>query len=72
MATTPGDAAGRELLAVHTSSYGDQEPEAFYRDMIASRRLVIRVHLEHVYGIIATGGRRPQPKSRTVAGEEPG
>jgi hypothetical protein len=31
--------------------------------MIAQRRLVVRLHVDHVYGLIAAGGRRPRPKS---------
>jgi hypothetical protein len=29
--------------------------------MIARRRLVIKLDLDHVYGVIAAGGRRPVP-----------
>jgi hypothetical protein len=60
--TVPGDAAGRELLAVHSSFYGEQDPDAFYRQMVANKRLVIRLHVEHLYGIAATGGPRPIPR----------
>jgi PPOX class probable F420-dependent enzyme len=60
--TTPGDEAGGELLAVHSSFYGEQDPDAFYQQMVANRRLVIRLHVEHLYGIAATGGPRPVPR----------
>ena|ERR1700728_162888 len=61
VAATPGDSACRELLSVHTSFYGELEPDSFYQEMIANKRLVIRVRLERVYGVISPGGRRPQP-----------
>jgi PPOX class probable F420-dependent enzyme len=59
VAADPGDQACRELLEVHTAFYGRQDEDAFFAEMIARRRLVIRLSLEHVYGVIATGGRRP-------------
>jgi hypothetical protein len=30
--------------------------------MIAGLRLVVRLHVTHVYGVIAAGGRRPVPR----------
>jgi PPOX class probable F420-dependent enzyme len=63
VAARAGDQACRELLAVHSSFYGALEPEAFYEEMIANKRLVITIHLDHVYGIIAAGGRRPVEKA---------
>jgi len=59
VAQDPGDAATAELLAVHSSFYGPQQADEFYAAMIADRRLVIRLHVQHVYGLIASGGRRP-------------
>jgi PPOX class probable F420-dependent enzyme len=60
-AADPGDEACRELLAVHSAFYGPQDEDALFAEMIARRRLVIRLGLEHVYGVIASGGRRPLP-----------
>lgn len=54
-----GDAACRELLEVHSAFYGPQDEDAFFAEMIARRRLVIQLSLDRVYGVIATGGRRP-------------
>ncbi len=60
VAAIPGDQACQELLAVHTAFYGTLDTNAFFDEMITGRRLVVRVDLHHVYGIIATGGRRPR------------
>ena len=62
-AAGPGDEACRELLEVHSAFYGPQDQDAFFTEMIARRRLVIRLSLDRVYGVIATGGRRPLPVS---------
>jgi PPOX class probable F420-dependent enzyme len=51
IASDPGDEAGRELLAVHTAFYGDQDPGDFYPTMITARRLVVRLHVQRVYGV---------------------
>ena len=58
-AADPGDEACGELLDVHSAFYGPQEEDAFFAEMIAARRLVIRLSLDHVYGVIVPGGRRP-------------
>ena len=58
-AAEPGDEACRELLEVHSAFYGPQDQDAFFAEMAARRRLVIRLDLERVYGVIAPGGRRP-------------
>ena len=60
-AAEPGDEACGELLEVHSAFYGQQDHDAFFAEMIARRRLVIRLDLDHVYGVIAAGGRRPVP-----------
>jgi hypothetical protein len=44
---------------VHSAFYGPQDEDAFFAEMITRRRLVIRLGLEHVYGVMASGGRRP-------------
>jgi hypothetical protein len=58
-AADPGDDACRELLEVHAAFYGPQDEDGFFAEMIARRRLVIKLDLDHVYGVIAAGGRRP-------------
>jgi PPOX class probable F420-dependent enzyme len=51
VAAEPGDEATRELLAVHRGHYGALNEDDFYPRMIAARRLVIRLHVNHIYGI---------------------
>jgi PPOX class probable F420-dependent enzyme len=58
-AAEPGDKACRELLEVHSAFYGPQDQDAFFAEMIARRRLVIRLGLDRVYGVITSAGRRP-------------
>jgi hypothetical protein len=60
-AADPGDEACRELLEVHSAFYGPQGEDTFFAEMIARRRLVIRLGLERVYGVITSAGRRPLP-----------
>jgi PPOX class probable F420-dependent enzyme len=60
-AADPGDEACREPLEVHLAFYGPQGEDAFFAEMIARRRLVIRLGLERVYGVITSVGRRPLP-----------
>src|ERR1700679_2405851 len=55
-AANPGDEACGELLDVHSAFYGPQEEDAFFAEMIARQRLVIRLRLERVYGVISSGG----------------
>ncbi len=53
VAQTPGDAACRELLDVHSTFYGDiEDTDAFYAQMIDARRLVARLHVKRVYGVL--------------------
>lgn len=59
VAATPGDAATAELFEVHSTFYGELDRAAFDLEMIEHKRLVIRLQVNHLYGIIATGGRRP-------------
>jgi PPOX class probable F420-dependent enzyme len=59
-AATPGDDACQDLLGVHSAFYGPPaEQEAFFAEMIARQRLVIRLDLTRVYGVITSAGRRP-------------
>jgi PPOX class probable F420-dependent enzyme len=50
-AAEPGDEASRELLAVHSFFYGDLREDDFYQQMIAARRLIVRLHVRRIYGI---------------------
>ena len=60
-ATDAGDEACRELHEVHSAFYGSQNEDAFFAEMIARQRLVIRLNLDRVYGVITSAGRRPLP-----------
>jgi len=52
VAATPGDEACQELLAVHSTFYGELEPGAFYAQMIEASRLVVRLRVRRVYGVL--------------------
>jgi hypothetical protein len=61
VAEVPHDAACEELFVVHRSFYGGLDRPSFDHEMIANRRLVIRLEVNHLYGIVSTTGRRPVP-----------
>lgn len=61
VASASGDEACRELLAAHSALYGELDPDAFYPEMIAARRLIVRLRVTHLYGVMTTAGRRPLP-----------
>jgi len=69
VAAAPGDAAVRELAEVHAAFYGQLDQEQFVAEMIAARRLVVRLSVEHLYGVLATTGRRPRPDAGTLGAE---
>lgn len=69
VAAQPGDAAVRELAEVHSAFYGELDQEHFAAQMVAARRLVVRLHVEHLYGVLATTGRRPRADTGTASGE---
>jgi PPOX class probable F420-dependent enzyme len=52
VASTPGDDACRELLAVHSAFLGQDDESAFFTQMIEARRLVVRLHLRRLYGVL--------------------
>jgi PPOX class probable F420-dependent enzyme len=63
VASAPNDAAVRELADVHAAFYGEIDQEHFAAEMIAARRLVVRLRINHLYGVLATTGRRPRADS---------
>ncbi len=69
VAAQPGDPAVRELVEVHSAIYGELDQEHFTAEMIAGRRLVLRFHVEHLYGVLATTGRRPRADAGSPNGE---
>jgi PPOX class probable F420-dependent enzyme len=52
VASSPGDDACRELVEVHSAFYGELDEEAFFDQMIKARRLVVRLRVKRVYGVL--------------------
>ncbi|MGW2400522.1 TIGR03618 family F420-dependent PPOX class oxidoreductase [Kitasatospora sp. NPDC001664] len=52
VSTEPGDAVGRELLAMIPAAArpGPEDEEAFLAELVAERRLVIRLKVNRLYG----------------------
>ncbi|MFB4281446.1 MULTISPECIES: TIGR03618 family F420-dependent PPOX class oxidoreductase [unclassified Nonomuraea] len=48
----PGDEVGRELLAMRPSFAEPADTEAFLRQVVADRRLVIRLRVSRLYGTL--------------------
>ncbi|MYR95893.1 MULTISPECIES: PPOX class F420-dependent oxidoreductase [unclassified Streptomyces] len=48
--TVPGDAVGRELLAMARELEGPQDEGAFLEQLVAERRVVIRLKVTRLYG----------------------
>lgn len=72
VATHPDDEAVMELLAVHSAFYGPPEDTGeFSAEMIANRRLVVRLQVDRIYGLVASGagaGRCHQPPLTRIDG----
>jgi PPOX class probable F420-dependent enzyme len=62
VASIPGDDAIGELLEVHSCFYGEIDRAAFDEEMITNQRLVVRLRVTHVYGVMVKTGRRPVSK----------
>jgi len=52
VATTPGDDSCRELLEVHSAFYSELEEGEFFNQMIEAKRLVVRLSVRKLYGIV--------------------
>jgi hypothetical protein len=52
VASSPGDDACRELLMVHSAFFGQDDESAFFAQMIEARRLVVRLHIRKLYGVL--------------------
>jgi PPOX class probable F420-dependent enzyme len=52
VAGAPGDAACRELLEVYSTFYGEPEEGPFFKQMIDERRLVVRLRVRRLYGLV--------------------
>ncbi|MFF2042521.1 pyridoxamine 5'-phosphate oxidase family protein [Kitasatospora sp. NPDC058170] len=48
--STPGDATGRELLAMLPEEFRPADPQAFLAEQVAERRVVIRLRVDRLYG----------------------
>jgi hypothetical protein len=59
VAANRGDEPSRELQDIHTALYGEVTDEkAFFDEMIAEHRMVIRLQVEYLHGVLASGVRR--------------
>jgi PPOX class probable F420-dependent enzyme len=55
-AAEPGDDTCRELLEVHSSFYsGIGDEAAFFSEMIAEQRLIVRLRVQRAYGVVRDG-----------------
>ncbi len=53
VARVAGDEACRELLDVHSAFYGEiEDTSAFYAQMVNAKRLVVRLRVRRVYGVL--------------------
>ena len=53
VATSPGDETCRKLLEVHSAFYGNvADEDAFFEQMIEARRLVVRLQVKRLYGVL--------------------
>ncbi|MFF2862231.1 PPOX class F420-dependent oxidoreductase [Streptomyces rubiginosohelvolus] len=48
--TEPGDAVGRELLAMVPEAGRPEDEAAFFEELVAERRVVIRLKVDRLYG----------------------
>jgi PPOX class probable F420-dependent enzyme len=62
VAAIPGDDAVEELLEVHSFFYGEIDRATFEEEMITNQRLVVRLQVIHLYGVMVKTGRRPVSK----------
>ncbi|WP_251096499.1 PPOX class F420-dependent oxidoreductase [Streptomyces sp. Caat 7-52] len=48
--TVPGDATGRELLAMIPKAMRPEDEDAFLEQLVAERRVVVRLQVDRLYG----------------------
>jgi PPOX class probable F420-dependent enzyme len=69
VATTPGDPATGELADLHAAFHGKIDRAVFDEQMIRDKRLVIRLSISRLTGVIAPGARSPSTTwSRNTSG----
>jgi PPOX class probable F420-dependent enzyme len=51
-AATPGDDACRQLLEVHSAFFEIKDESAFFDQMIEAQRLVVRLNVRRLYGVV--------------------
>jgi PPOX class probable F420-dependent enzyme len=49
--SSPGDAVGQELLALHEALMGPQDPDEAFAQLVKDRRLVVTLRVTRVYGL---------------------
>jgi hypothetical protein len=55
VAADPADATVDELVALYRAAAGEHSDwDEFRRDMVANRRLAVRLHVDHAYGMVPT------------------
>ena len=59
VASSPGDPTTDELAELSTAFYGDIDRGTFDEEMIKNKRLVVRLGISGLSGVIAPGARRP-------------
>ncbi|MGI8448601.1 MAG: hypothetical protein ACR2MP_15775 [Streptosporangiaceae bacterium] len=59
LAAIPGDDAIEELLEVHSYFYDGIDRSTFDEEMITNQRLVVRLEVTHLYGVMVKTGGRP-------------
>jgi hypothetical protein len=47
----------------HGILYGEQDADAVSADLIAASRLVVRLQVSHLCGVLTTAGARPVPRA---------
>jgi hypothetical protein len=52
VATTPGDEVCQELLAMAKAIRGEVDEEAAFKRMVDERRLVVRLQIRRLYGVL--------------------
>jgi PPOX class probable F420-dependent enzyme len=52
VATTPGDEVCQESLAMMRALYGDVDESAAFKRMLDERRLVVRLRVRRLYGVL--------------------